>query len=342
MPEVLNTEPVETAIHDASGAVKLHTDPDDHLARLLAPQNMEMPVYKSLYQAIHDVFKPKQLPPLEVTSKPVAVKDIWGLYGNDPKSFGYSLGLQAIVVTILFLVGTNSTVQTAVKKQLGIIDPNLRPYIPDQKPKAQANQGGGGGGAREPLPVSKGQAPKPAPKQFVPPQIVDHTPKLAIAPSLILPPDAALPQNNLPNWGDPLASMLNGSNGQGSGGGMGNGKGGGLGPGSGGGYGPGEGGGLGGGVFRVGGGVSAPSVLFKVDPEYSEEARKAKYSGTVLLSVIVDTEGHARDIRVVKSLGMGLDEKAVEAVQKWKFKPGMKGNAAVNVRAQIEVNFRLL
>jgi protein TonB len=92
----------------------------------------------------------------------------------------------------------------------------------------------------------------------------------------------------------------------------------------------------------VGGGVSAPAVIYKVDPEYSEEARKAKYSGTVLLSVIVDTEGNARDIRVAKSLGMGLDEKAVEAVMQWRFKPGLKGGQPVNVRAQIEVNFRLL
>ena len=90
-----------------------------------------------------------------------------------------------------------------------------------------------------------------------------------------------------------------------------------------------------------GGGVSQPAVIFKVDPEYSEEARKAKYSGTVMLAVIVDTEGRARDIHVVKSLGMGLDEKAIEAVEKWRFKPGMKGGTAVNVRATIELNFRL-
>jgi len=83
-------------------------------------------------------------------------------------------------------------------------------------------------------------------------------------------------------------------------------------------------------------------VLTKVDPEYSEEARKAKYSGTVMLEVIVDMEGRARDIRVSRSLGMGLDEKAVEAVTKWKFKPGMKDGRPVNVRALIEVNFRLL
>jgi TonB family protein len=151
-----------------------------------------------------------------------------------------------------------------------------------------------------------------------------------------------LPQNNLPNWGDPLAKLSNLSNGTGFGGGMGSGSGGGLGSGNGGGFGPGSGGGVGGGVFRVGGGVSQPAVIFKVDPEYSEEARKAKYSGTVMLAVIVDVQGHARDIHVVKSLGMGLDEKAIEAVEKWKFKPGMKGGEPVNVRATIEVNFRLL
>src|SRR5229473_2965729 len=77
-------------------------------------------------------------------------------------------------------------------------------------------------------------------------------------------------------------------------------------------------------VFRVGGGVSAPVVLYKVDPEYAEEARKAKYSGTVVLQLIVDSGGCARDIRVDHSLGLGLDEKAVEAVKRWKFRPGYR------------------
>ena len=92
----------------------------------------------------------------------------------------------------------------------------------------------------------------------------------------------------------------------------------------------------------MGGGVSAPSVLYKVDPEYSEEARKAKYSGTVLLSLVVDAQGKAQNIKVVRSLGLGLDEKAMEAVMKWKFKPGMKNGVAVAVLATIEVNFRLM
>jgi TonB family protein len=95
-------------------------------------------------------------------------------------------------------------------------------------------------------------------------------------------------------------------------------------------------------VFPVGGGVSAPAVILKVEPEYSEEARKRKYGGTVMLALIVDTEGRARNIHVVKSLGMGLDEKAIEAAEKWRFKPGMKGGQPVEVRVTIEVNFRLL
>jgi hypothetical protein len=108
-------------------------------------------------------------------------------------------------------------------------------------------------------------------------------PKLTMDPSLIIPPDVLLPHVNLPNYGDPLAKLVPLSNGPGSGGGIGSGSGGGVGPGSGGAYGPGEGGGtgggrssgFGGGVFRAGAGVSAPTLLYKVEPEYSEEARKA-------------------------------------------------------------------
>ena len=340
MSDLLHTHPIDTAVHDASGAVKLYTEPSDHLARLLAPET-EIPWYVSIFEAIKELFNPKQLPPLELTSKPVAVKDIWGLYESDPKSRYYSMGGHVAVFALLWFGFTSPTVQKAIRNTL-LIDPNIKPYVPDVKPKQNTMQGGGGGGAREPLPISKGKLPKPSPKQFVPPQIIDHTPKLAMAATILAPEDTPLPQSNLNNWGDPLAKMINGSNGNGAGGGMGNGTGGGVGSGKGGGFGPGEGGGVGGGVFRVGGGVSAPSVLVNVDPEYSEEARKAKYSGTVLLSVVVDSEGRAREIKVLKSLGMGLDEKAVEAVQKWKFKPGMKGGSAVNVRAQIEVNFRLL
>ena len=94
------------------------------------------------------------------------------------------------------------------------------------------------------------------------------------------------------------------------------------------GNGSGAGGGNGGGIYSVGNGTTPPSVLSKVDPEYSEEARKAKYSGSVMLSIVVNTDGKAEDIKVVKSLGMGLDEKAIEAVQKWRFTPGKNKGVA--------------
>ena len=94
-------------------------------------------------------------------------------------------------------------------------------------------------------------------------------------------------------------------------------------------------------VFRVGNGTKAPSLLSKVEPEYSEEARAAKYMGTVLLKIVVDVDGKAKDIQVVNALGMGLDEQAVLAVKQWTFKPGEKDGAPVPVLAQIEINFKL-
>jgi TonB family protein len=161
-------------------------------------------------------------------------------------------------------------------------------------------------------------------------------------PTIIAPPDVKMPNVNMPNYGDPLAKIGPLSNGPGSGSGIGSGSGGGVGSGKGGGFGPGEGGGFGGGVFRVGGGVSAPVLLFKKEPEYSEEARKAKYQGTVVLYVEVTPDGKANNMKVLRSLGLGLDEKAMEAVRAWKFRPGQKDGKPVTVAATIEVNFRLL
>jgi TonB family protein len=273
----------------------------------------------------------------------VAVKDIWGLYGRQKKSFLYSTGFQVVVVTLLFTVFSTKVVQEKVRDAVTIFTPiDLAP--PDSRPKKQVMQGGGGGGDRSPLPASKGRLPRQALRQFTPPVAVynNMNPKLMVEPTIIAPPDVALPNVNMPNYGDPLAKIGPASNGPGSGGGIGSGSGGGVGSGRGGGLGPGEGGGFGGGVFRVGGGVSAPVLVFKKEPEYSEEARKAKYQGTVVLYVEVDPSGKAVNMRVMRSLGLGLDEKAMEAVRQWKFKPGFKDGKPVTVAATIEVNFRLL
>src|SRR5579859_938861 len=96
----------ETAAHDPTGAVKMHTDMDDHLDRLFAADKAEIPWFVSLYQNIHDVIKPPKLPPLEVTSKPVAVKSIWGLYANDPKAKAVSVALHIGAFALLMIAFT--------------------------------------------------------------------------------------------------------------------------------------------------------------------------------------------------------------------------------------------
>src|SRR5260370_17572842 len=98
---------------------------------------------------------------------------------------------------------------------------------------------------------------------------------------------------------------------------------------------------MGGGAYRIGGGVSAPSVIFKVEPEYSEEARKAKFQGTVVLFVVVDEKGNPRDLKVIRPLGLGLDQKAIDAVENGRSKPSIKDGQAVPLKATIDVKFRL-
>jgi TonB family protein len=97
-----------------------------------------------------------------------------------------------------------------------------------------------------------------------------------------------------------------------------------------------------GGSYRVGAGVSAPVILYKVEPEYSAEARRAKFQGTVVMTFQVDTSGHPINIRMVRSLGLGLDVKAMEALNQWRFRPGAKDGKPVSVFGTVEVSFRLL
>src|ERR1700689_1151491 len=217
---------------------------DDHLWRLLLTQNDE-PFYKSLYRNIKEAINPPKLPPLELTSKPVAVKDIWGLYGNQKKSFMMSFGFQICLILFVVLALSTKPVQKVVKQVAELVLPADVPI--DIKPL----KGGGGGGDRSPLQASKGKLPKPQLRQFVPPTAVinNPTPKLAMDPSILAPPDANLPNINMPNYGDPLGKIGPASNGAGSGGGIGSGKGGGVGAGNGGGFG--DGGGFGGGVYRA-------------------------------------------------------------------------------------------
>ena len=318
-------------------------EPEPEL-NLLMPKASEQGLWSSLRKNIQDTFFPQKLPPLVLTSKPVPVRDIWGFYGNYKKKSATMSLVAHIVVLSLIIVGTvylGRKVVIAEKPVVTLVAPT---DIPVMKPAKVESGGGGGGGDRDKFQAPKGNIPKPAMQQITPPAIVvrnDH-PKLAVEPTVVMPPQVKLAMN-APNLGNPTAVMPSGppSNGTGSGSGIGSGSGGGIGVGSGPGVGEGHGGGVGGGVFRVGGGVSAPKPVYSPDPEYSEEARKAKFTGTCVLNLIVGADGKPRNISVARSLGLGLDEKAIEAVNQWRFEPAQKDGRAVAVQINVEVQFRL-
>ena len=303
------------------------------------------PFYKVFFQNIRDLISPPKLPPLKVTSQPVKVKDIWS---KDP-AFGPAQAIALVVhaaITMLVLFpfyhAFTKAAQTPVKNQL-VTPLEISDYVMKLPPGKDKAGGGGGGGERAPLPPTKGKLPKWSMTQIAPPMV--HTkPESKIEATLLGPPDLKIPSPNLDNYGDPLQKLVNGSGGPGGGSGIGTGTGTGIGSGEGGGLGPGAGGGTGGGYFHPGtGGVGYPDCAYCPQPKYSEEARKAKYQGTVVLQAVITTDGRAIEIQVVKGPGLGLEEKAVEAVKTWRFKPAIgPGGKPVAVVVPIEVNFRLL
>jgi len=93
--------------------------------------------------------------------------------------------------------------------------------------------------------------------------------------------------------------------------------------------------------MSVGGGVAAPEVIHSVEPEFTEDARRANFQGSVSIKLIVDSQGSPQDVRLVRHLGMGLDEKAIEAVKQYRFKPAMYQGHPVAVQIVIDVDFHL-
>jgi periplasmic protein TonB len=298
---------------------------------------------------IKDFFSPPKQLPLPAGIKPVKVKDIWSKDENFGWSQAIAMGMHVAVVALLVIpIFTHMLPASteAKNKQLDVTPLDISPYIAKLPAGANKAGGGGGGGDRNPLPPTKGRAPKFQWTQFTPPMAVikNQNPKLAMDPSLLGPPDLKVANPALTNMGDPLAAAVNFSGGPGGGGGIGTGEGGGIGSGSGGGLGPGEGGGTGGGMFRAGvNGVGQPVCIYCPEPEYSDEARKAKYQGTVLLEITVTADGRVMNPQVVRGPGLGLEEKAIAAVRNWKLRPATGPNGKpVTCRATIEIGFRLL
>lgn len=300
----------------------------------------EKPIWVDLYERIHDIFFPVKLPPLELTSKPIPVPDRMKVKAN-PWAIGVATTINIAILCALIFLGVKKIIDKA-KVDVTPID------ISDMDLKApkMANQagGGGGGGNQSIVDPIKGKLPPKMKDPITPPNPPVEQPKLAAQPAIDVQQNIQLPDNPLmQNIGvKNSANVQLATGGQGSGGGMGTGRGGGMGSGNGNGFGPGEGGNAGGGLYKIGGGVSAPVALNQVEAEFSDEARRAKYQGVCLISLIVDVHGEPQNPRVVRALGMGLDEKALEAVRKYKFKPAMKdGKTPVPVMITVEVNFRL-
>lgn len=235
-----------------------------------------------------------------------------------------SAAIHAVALLLLFLIGAHPTVRRRMTEATHLFMP-LRPVS-----KA------GGGGQRQPLPAAKGQAPKVVVHRiFVPPMVAQNEhPKLVAQISLVDVPEVNIQSDVM---GDPMGKLGFGSGGSGMNG-LGDGKNGGIGDGDG---------------ARVGTKVVAaraapvklsrtPQVIHMEEPEYSEEARKVRFQGTVTLAIDVDTDGRPINIRVLRGAGLGLDEKAIEAVRRWRFRPGISGNQPVVAPAEILVSFRLL
>jgi periplasmic protein TonB len=273
----------------------------------LNPILIEKPIWRGLYESMHDRFFPVHLPPLELTSTPIPVPAV---VQSDP---------------------------VASRNTAFHID-NFPLFAPS---RAASSNGGQSGGTNDPLDPNKVRLPKldlnAIEKVQVP--LLDH-PRLALDNSLAVPPDVQLPDNPAM----PLIGVHNSTNvtvvsgGPGSHGGIGFGPDGGYGPGSGTGWGP----GTGDGVYVPGrGGVSQPIPIFTPEAEFSDEARRQKYEGVCMISVIIDAQGNPQSPRVVRRLGMGLDEKALTAVMKYRFKPARKDGKPVAVRIAVMVDFRL-
>lgn len=321
----------------------------------LTPSSSSTAVLEALYPGRANALRPREHPtskpspkPLASSNKDIGPEAIWGHYNNyRSNGLAGSVVFHGVVLAFILWGATwtpRVVPQPKPRETVTLIAPSPDSYALPVAKKVVA--GGGGGGDHDALPAPKGRLPKLAMQQITPPQIVlrnDH-PKLAVEPTVVIPPQVHMAENHMPTLGNPSAAVLPSappSNGTGSGGGIGSGSGGGVGVGHGPGVGAGSGGGIGGGVFKVGGGISAPEAVSTPDPEYTEEARNAKTQGTCVLWMIVDDQGRPRDIKVVRGLGFGLDAKAIEAVRQWRFQPAMKDGRPVNVQISVEVGFKL-
>ncbi|MDR1727602.1 MAG: energy transducer TonB [Acidobacteriota bacterium] len=273
------------------------------------------------------------------------------------ESWVISVFVHCAILLLLFFIANGTTPPPINQDEVVFVNNPI--YLPfDLEGDGQEGGGGGGGGKGQQDPPATGELPETTPVQMIAPDPANPQPLvpaedlLAQAPSvempIELPRDVTLPIGDIsapPNYSASSGSGRGGGIGTGTGTGIGSGSGAGVGPGSGGGMGGGSGGGIGRGTGRgVSGSIREPVLLQEVKPEYTEEGRKAKVMGVVILEVTIRKDGTVDNIRVVRGLGYGLDESAIHTVStKWRFRPATRNGVPIDVRGvTIEVEFNLL
>jgi len=283
-------------------------------------------LFRSIWSGLQELMSPTELPPLALESRPVAVVDRIRVR-RSYRATGWAV---AAHVFAILMIGYAATTRIHIAAPVDLRTTALADP-PQTLSKARAM--GGGGGQRGPTPVTKGTPPKFAEQQIVPPKAPPlMEPKIHIEPTVEVQQDVKM-ASSVPQIGVASSPLVGMSMGDGTGTGMGRGNGPGIGPGS--------DGNTGGGVKQIGGGVSAPVLVYGFEPEFSEEARRAKFSGNVLVSLWVDEKGVPLHVHVIHAVGMGLDERAVAAVKQYRFKPAMENGKPVTVEMNVEVTFTI-
>ena len=334
--EVANPEPEEDLKHRVMMQMEMAAAQDSELheaakslvgTALFIGGPKQLGLCGSLWSSLRELVWPSKLPPLVLESQPVALVDRMAA-GRSYRSTAWAFAAHAAAILLILYLVKSHVHFAAPVKLARVVELAVPPKAP-VKIKAM----GGGGGQRGPTPVTKGTPPKFAETQIVPPKAPPlMEAKIHVEPTIEVQQDVKM-ASSLPQIGvasSPLVGMS-----------MGNGSGSGLGSGNGSGLGPGSGGNTGGGPKRIGGGVSAPVLVYSVNPEFSEEARKAKAAGHVLVNLWVDEKGIPTHVRVLRGFGMGLDEKAVEAVKQYRFRPSMENGKPVTVELNVDVTFHI-
>lgn len=270
------------------------------------------PLWRQLAQEVREWIHPTPPPELQLESKPVPVQDIWSR--EKPTRLIGSLAIHAAVIAVILLPIWHAVHVPAQKPEQAELIPTI--FAPGASLPKMRRLAGGGARVQMPAPptlepVEAQAQPVSAPLQLMPATAEANVPLPAFGN---LGPIAGPPGNSF------------GHSGAGPGG-----------PGNS----PAGGGDCVNGLCEPGGDVSEPVPLYEPNPEYSDAARRAKFQGTVIVAVIIGTDGHVHDPRIIRHVGLGLDQKALQAVTLWRFRPAMKNGQPVRVLADIEVNFRL-